>query len=73
MNKFNYISVSSTFEKTANTSVLTDKVKEYDTDTWLYSGEVPIQDSVFNFLDNVLEIKDLELSIRQQQSLKIKI
>ena len=72
LNKFNYISVSSTFEKTANTSVLTDKVKEYDTDTWLYYGEVPIQDSVFNFLDNVLEIKDLELSIRQQQSLKIR-
>ena len=37
---------------------------------WLYYGEVPLYKSPLNFLD-AIEIKNLELSIRKQQYLKV--
>ena len=37
---------------------------------WLYYGEVPLKDSMLNFLD-VVEIKEINLDIRQQQILKV--
>tara|TARA_B100000287_G_C20582254_1_gene760827 strand:+ start:195 stop:1130 length:936 start_codon:yes stop_codon:yes gene_type:complete len=69
---YSYISVSSTFENTAEPDVLLDKIKEKDSDDmkWLYYGEVPLKDSMLNFLDAV-EIKEINLDIRQQQILKV--
>jgi hypothetical protein len=69
---YSYISVSSTFENTAEPGVLLDKIKEkdYDDMKWLYYGEVPLKDSMLNFLDAV-EVKNFNLNIRQQQMLKV--
>jgi hypothetical protein len=69
---YSYISVSSTFENTAEPDVLLDKIKKKDSDgmKWLYYGEVPLDDSMLNFLDAV-EVKNLNLNIRQQQMLKV--
>jgi len=69
---YSYISVSSTFEGTAEPDVLLDKIKEKDSDDmkWLYYGEVPLDNSMLNFLDAV-EVRNLNLNIRQQQMLKV--
>ena len=69
---YSYISVSSTFENTAEPDALLDKIKEKDTVDmkWLYYGEVPLRDSMLNFLD-AIEVKGLNLNIRQQQMLKV--
>ena len=72
LNNYSYISVSSTFEDTANPDVLLNKIKQKDSNDmkWLYYGEVPLKESMLNFLDAV-EIKELGLSIREQQMLKV--
>ena len=70
---YGYISASSTFGDTAEPDVMLDKIKEHDKDmVWYYYGEVPIEESHFSFLKNVIEVKPLDLTIRQQQMLKIK-
>jgi len=72
INKYGYISASSTFGDTAEPDVMLDKIKEYDKDmVWYYYGEVPLSESYFSFLKNVTEVKSLDLTIRQQQILKI--
>ena len=72
INEYGYISASSTFGDTAEPDVMLDKIKEHDEDmVWYYYGEVPLSESHFNFLKNVIEVKPLDLTIRQQQILKI--
>ena len=69
--KYSYISVSSTFGDTTEGDMLIDKIKEVSEDmNWLYYGEVPLKDTKLNFL-NAIEIKNLDFSIRDQQTLKI--
>jgi len=71
--KYSYVSVSSTFEDTANAEVLVEEIKNKNSDgmKWLYYGEVPLIDSSLKVLDDVIEVKELDLTIRQQQMLKI--
>ena len=70
--KYGYISASSTFGDTAEPDVMLDEIKKHDEDMfWFYYGEVPLKESHFSFLKNVVEVKPLELNIRQQQMLKI--
>ena len=70
---YGYISASSTFGDTAEPDVMLDKIKKHQDDmVWYYYGEVPVEESHFNFLKNVIEVKPLDLTIRQQQMLKIK-
>lgn len=71
IDKYSYISVSSTFGDTSHGDLLIDKIKEVDSDMkWFYYGEVSLNDTKLNFLD-AIEVKDLNLSIREQQTLKI--
>ena len=72
LDNYSYISVSSTFETTSNAELLINKIKEKDTDNmkWLYYGEVPLKESKLSFL-NGIEIKPMNLTIREQQTLKI--
>ena len=70
--EYGYISASSTFGDTAEPDVMLNKIKEHNKEmVWYYYGEVPLSESYFTFLKNVVEVKPLELSIRQQQILKI--
>tara|TARA_R100000664_G_C2753498_1_gene140916 strand:+ start:512 stop:1429 length:918 start_codon:yes stop_codon:yes gene_type:complete len=70
--KYGYISTSSTFGDTAEPDIMLDKIKEHDADmVWYYYGEVSLSESYFSFLKNVIEVKPLNLTIRQQQMLKI--
>ena len=72
INKYGYISASSTFGLTAEPDIMIDKIKEHTEDmVWYYYGEVPLSESHFSFLKNVIEVKPLNLTIRQQQLLKI--
>tara|TARA_R100001443_G_scaffold117057_1_gene139706 strand:+ start:1152 stop:2075 length:924 start_codon:yes stop_codon:yes gene_type:complete len=72
INKYGYISASSTFGDTAEPDVMLNKIKEHNEDmVWYYYGEVPLTESYFSFLKNVIEVKPLNLTIRQQQILKI--
>ena len=72
LDKYSYISVSSTFENTSDSNILIEQIKRKDFGDmkWLYYGEVPLDKSPLNFLDAV-EIKELNLSIREQQYLKV--
>ena len=70
--EYGYISASSTFGDTAEPDVMLNKIKEHNEDMiWYYYGEVPLSESYFSFLKNVIEVKPLNLTIRQQQMLKI--
>jgi len=70
--RYGYISASSTFGDTAEPDVMLDKIKEHKEEmVWYYYGEVSLEESHFNFLKNVIEVKILNLNIRQQQMLKI--
>lgn len=69
---YGYISASSTFGDTAEPDVMLKKIKEHGEDMiWYYYGEVSLDKSYFSFLKNVIEVKSLDLNIRQQQMLKI--
>ena len=72
LDKYSYISVSSTFGNTSDSNILIEQIKRKDFEDmkWLYYGEVPLRKSPLNFLDAV-EIKELNLSIREQQYLKV--
>ena len=72
LDKYSYISVSSTFGNTSDSDTLIEKIKRKDSEDmkWLYYGEVSLDKSPLNFLD-AIEIKELGLSIREQQYLKI--
>jgi len=72
LDKYSYISVSSTFGNTSDSDVLVEQIKRKNSENmkWLYYGEVPLYKSPLNFLD-AIEIKELELSIRKQQYLKV--
>jgi len=72
LDKYSYISVSSTFGNTSDSNILIEQIKRKDFGDmkWLYYGEVPLYKSPLNFLDAV-EIKELNLSIREQQYLKV--
>ena len=72
LDKYSYISVSSTFGNTSDSNILIEQLKRKDSGDmkWLYYGEVPLDKSPLNFLDAV-EIKELNLSIREQQYLKV--
>ena len=72
LDKYSYISVSSTFGNTSDSDILIEQIKRKDFGDmkWLYYGEVPLDKSPLNFLDAV-EIKELNLSIREQQYLKV--
>ena len=65
-----YVSVSSTFGTTSDEQVLIDVIDNEL--NWFYYGERPIQDTSLNYLSNVVEIKPLQLSIREQMYLKSK-
>ena len=72
LDKYCYISVSSTFGNTSDSDVLVEQIKRKNSEDmkWLYYGEVPLYKSPLNFLD-AIEIKELGLSIRKQQYLKV--
>ena len=65
-----YVSVSSTFGTTSDEQVLIDVIDNEL--NWFYYGERPIQDTSLNYLNNVVEVKQLQLSIREQMYLKSK-
>ena len=69
--RYGYISASSTFGDTATPDVMIDEIKSQTDYNWYYYGEVPLKESHFSFLKNVVDIKSLGLDIRQQQMLKI--
>ena len=69
---FGYISVSSTYGQTAESDNLIEVVKQYKDYNWFYYGETPIKDTNLSFLKNVIEIKPLGLSLREQMYLKTK-
>tara|TARA_Y100000593_G_C4283742_1_gene324194 strand:- start:614 stop:1543 length:930 start_codon:yes stop_codon:yes gene_type:complete len=73
--KYGYILASSSFENGDPVENLLSMVKEHNwIKNWYYYGEVELQKSLFKFLekDNVVEVKPLNLTIRQQQLLKSK-
>ena len=73
-NKFSsygYISVSSTFGDTAKPNDMLKMIKDEHIQNWYFYSESNIEDSIFNFIPNAVQIKPLSLSIRQQQLLKI--
>ena len=72
LDKYSYISVSSTFGNTSDSDILIEQIKRKDFGDmkWLYYGEVPLDKSPLNFLD-AIEIKELGLNIRKQQYLKV--
>ena len=72
VDKYSYISVSSTFGNTSDSDVLVEQIKRKNSEDmkWMYYGEVPLDKSPLNFLD-AIEIKNLGLSIREQQYLKV--
>lgn len=72
LDKYSYISVSSTFGNTSDSSMLIEQIEKKNSKDmkWLYYGEVSLDKSPLNFLDAV-EIKELGLSIREQQYLKV--
>jgi hypothetical protein len=69
--KYGYISISSTYGKTSESQGLLEIVKTFEEDyNWYYYGENPIRDTDFGFLKNVVEVKPMGLSIREQMYLK---
>ena len=72
LDKYSYISVSSTFGNTSDSDALIEQIKMKDSEDmkWMYYGEVPLYKSPLNFLD-AIEVKELGLSIREQQYLKV--
>ena len=72
LDKYSYISVSSTFGNTSDSDILIEQIKRKDFGDmkWLYYGEVSLDKSPLNFLDAV-EIKELGLTIREQQYVKV--
>jgi len=69
---FGYISVSSTYGSTADSKVLLNKIKEYGDITWFYYGEKPIQETNLSFIKKFIEVKPMNLDIRQQMYIKSK-
>ncbi len=70
MNPYGYISVSSTFGTTSNTQSLIDNVNTNM--NWFYYGETPIENTILSFLNNVIDVKSMNLTIREQMYLKSK-
>ena len=69
--KYGYISLSSTYGNTSDSYTLVDIAKQFEEDyNWYYYGEKPIHETDFNFLKNVIEVKPMGLSIREQMYLK---
>ena len=69
--KYGYISLSSTYGKTSESNSLLNIVKNMPEDyNWYVYSENAIADTDFSFLKNVVEIKPLKLSIREQMYLK---
>ena len=72
-NNYGYMLLSSTYGLTAKTETLFKKVKSLgDNYPWFYYGEKDISDTEFNFLSNTVNVKELDLSVRQQMYLKCK-
>ena len=70
LSEYGYVGVSSTYGKTADTQLLVDKIKEYDDITWMYYGEMPIEETNLSFIKNTINIKPKGLSLRQQMYLR---
>ena len=72
-NPFGYLGLTSTFGNTSDTNPLINKVKEFGPKyNWFYYGEIPLKDTDLSFLENVIDVKSLKLSLRQQMFLKTK-
>jgi len=73
---YGYILASSSFENGDPVEKLLSVIRKYKKTikNWYYYGEKKFEVSLFNSLglDNVIEIKPLNLTIRQQQLLKVK-
>mgnify|MGYP003628061794 FL=1 len=67
---YGYIALTSTYGKTADVHMLVDKVNEFGDMKWLYYGETPIEDTELNFLKNTVDIKSMNLTMRQQMYLR---
>ena len=72
LKNFGYIGVSSTYGLTADTQILTNKIKEYKDLSWFYYGEKPIKETNLKFLKHSIEVKPMNLTIRQQMYLRCK-
>jgi hypothetical protein len=74
--KYGYILASSSFENGDPVENLLSVIEKYKktVKNWYYYGEKEFEVSLFNSLglDNVIEIKPLNLTLRQQQLLKVK-
>ena len=70
--EFGYIGASSTYGTSGDTSLIIDKIKEYNNLTWFYYGEQSIEKTDLNFLQNTIAVKEMNLTIRQQMYLKCK-
>ncbi len=75
-NEYGYLLASSSFENGDPVENLFSVINQYrgKIKNWYYYGEVEFNKSLFNSLKlkNVIEIKPLNLTIRQQQLLKVK-
>jgi|TARA_R100000030_G_scaffold43373_2_gene32727 hypothetical protein len=67
---FGYINVSSTYGSTADSNLLLDKIKEYGDINWFYYGEKALKETNLNFIKNYVEVKPMNLSIREQMYIK---
>ena len=72
--RYGYICMTSTFDKTAQADSLISIWETYQdkVDKWLVYSENPIEQTSFNFIKDPVLIKDMGLTIRQQQMLKTK-
>lgn len=72
--KYGYICMTSTFDKTAKADSLISVWEQYNdkVDSWLVYSENPIENTSFSFIKNSVIVKDMKLTIRQQQLLKTK-
>ena len=72
-NEFGYLALTSTFGNTSEGIELVDKAKEFSyIENWFYYGEVPLVETPFTFLNDVINVKELKLPLRMQMYLKTK-
>ena len=72
-NNYGYLALTSTFGNTSDGINLVEKAKEFSyINNWFYYGELPLSETSFSFLENVVSVKELELPLRMQMYLKTK-
>ena len=71
VDEYGYLLLSSTYGKTSDPQPLIDFMKKNNTiDTWLYYCEDSKVMKDFDFLKNTIDVKEMNLDLRQQLYLK---